>query len=202
MGSGLGSGLRLGLGPVSQHHAHIACMRCLAAVSACPLRHLGTGDHCDHRPGRRGQLGPGLARAVQLYHPTYAGQLHARGADGGRVVGGGCRHALRRETILGRALLCTSQRVAGHVGIAPPPAGLWGAPAWVSSIAHDCPPDSCGLWRGRAGPVVRATSWSSKLSTPRSHRHRFCIVTARFSIQAGRWRATRELGEICVPACI
>ena len=39
----------------------------------------------------------------------------------------------------------------------------------------------------RAGPVVSATSWSSKLSTPRSHRHRFCIVTARFSIQAGRW---------------
>ena len=39
----------------------------------------------------------------------------------------------------------------------------------------------------RAGPVVSATSWSSKLSTPRSHRHRFCIVTARFSIQAGPW---------------
>ena len=32
-----------------------------------------------------------------------------------------------------------------------------------------------------------ATSWSSKLSTPRSHRHRFCIVTARFTIQAGPW---------------
>ena len=60
----------------------------------------------------------------------------------------------------------------------------------------------------RAGPVVSATSWSSKLSTPRSHRHRFCIVTARFSIQPGRWIpqhnrcATRELGEICVPACM
>ena len=39
----------------------------------------------------------------------------------------------------------------------------------------------------RAGPMVSATSWSSKLSTPRSHRHRFCIVTARFSIQAGPW---------------
>ena len=31
----------------------------------------------------------------------------------------------------------------------------------------------------RAGPVVRATSWSSKLSTQRSHRHRFCIAIAR-----------------------
>ena len=39
----------------------------------------------------------------------------------------------------------------------------------------------------RAGPVVRATSWSSKLSTPRSHLHRSCIVTARLSIQAGPW---------------
>ena len=37
----------------------------------------------------------------------------------------------------------------------------------------------------RAGPVVRATSWSSKLSTQRSHRHRFCIAIVRFSIQAG-----------------
>ena len=39
----------------------------------------------------------------------------------------------------------------------------------------------------RAGPVVSATSWSSKLSTPRSHRHRFCIAIAPFSIQAGPW---------------
>ena len=37
----------------------------------------------------------------------------------------------------------------------------------------------------RAGPVVRATPWSSKLSTQRSHRHRFCIAIVRFSIQAG-----------------
>jgi len=39
----------------------------------------------------------------------------------------------------------------------------------------------------RAGPVVSATSWSSKLYTPRSHRHQFCIAIARFSIQAGPW---------------
>ena len=58
------------------------------------------------------------------------------------------------------------------------------------------------------------TSWSSKLSTPRSHRHRFYIAIARFSMQAdpliiatqpsssSNRRATRELGEICVPACM
>ena len=62
--------------------------------------------------------------------------------------------------------------------------------------------------------MVSATSWSSKLSTPRSHRHRFYIAIARFSMQADPWiiatqpssssnrRATRELGEICVPACM
>ena len=33
-------------------------------------------------------------------------------------------------------------------------------------------------------------SWSSKLSTPRSHRHRFCLAIARFSIQAGPWIIT------------
>ena len=34
--------------------------------------------------------------------------------------------------------------------------------------------------------MVSATSWSCKLSTPRSHRHQFCIAIARFSIQALR----------------
>jgi len=38
----------------------------------------------------------------------------------------------------------------------------------------------------RAGPMVSATSWSCKLSTPHSHRHQFCIATARFSMQALR----------------
>ena len=38
----------------------------------------------------------------------------------------------------------------------------------------------------RAGPMVSATSWSCKLSTPHSHRHQFCIAIARFSVQALR----------------
>ena len=38
--------------------------------------------------------------------------------------------------------------------------------------------------------MVRATFWSSKLSTPRSHRHWFCIVAillSRSFTQAGPW---------------
>ena len=47
----------------------------------------------------------------------------------------------------------------------------------------------------RAGPVVSATSWSSKLSTPRSHRHHFCIAIARFSVQAGPWIIATQLAR-------
>ena len=44
--------------------------------------------------------------------------------------------------------------------------------------------------RMRAGPMVRTTFWSSKLSTPRSHLHWFCIVAilpSRSFTQAGPW---------------
>ena len=44
--------------------------------------------------------------------------------------------------------------------------------------------------RIRAGPIVRATFWSSKLSTPRSRRHWFCVVAilcSRSLTQAGPW---------------
>ena len=50
-------------------------------------------------------------------------------------------------------------------------------------LAPCSPPRPCdgSFAHKRAGPVVSATSWSSKLSTPRSHRHRLCIAIARFS---------------------
>ena len=56
-------------------------------------------------------------------------------------------------------------------------------------LAPCSPPRPCdgSFAHKRAGPVVSATSWSSKLSTPRSHPHRFCIAIAPFSIQAGPW---------------
>ena len=57
--------------------------------------------------------------------------------------------------------------------------------------------------------MVRATFWNSKLSTPRSHRHWFCIVAilhSRSFTQAGssqpNRRATRYLGEIWVSDCM
>ena len=53
--------------------------------------------------------------------------------------------------------------------------------------------------------MVSATSWSSKLSTPRSHRHRFCMAIARFSGGSLDHRnptgAQRASSAICVPAC-
>jgi hypothetical protein len=65
--------------------------------------------------------------------------------------------------------------------------------------------------RMRAGPMVRATFWSSKLSTPRSHRHWFCIVAfcahapshrqVPGSSQPNR-RATRYLCETWVSDCM
>jgi hypothetical protein len=59
----------------------------------------------------------------------------------------------------------------------------------------------------RAGPIVRTTFWSSKLSTPRSRRHWFCIVAilcSRSLTQAGPWiiatqPALNALSE-CTPA--
>ena len=67
--------------------------------------------------------------------------------------------------------------------------------------------------RIRAGPIVRATFWSSKLSTPRSRRHWFCVVAilcSRSLTQAGPWiiatqpalNALPRLGEIWVSDCM
>ena len=57
--------------------------------------------------------------------------------------------------------------------------------------------------RMRAGPMVaRATLWSSKLSTPRSHRHWFCIVAilrSRSFTQAGPWIIATQPARNALP---
>jgi len=63
----------------------------------------------------------------------------------------------------------------------------------------------------RNGPMVRATFWNSKLSTPRNHRHWFCIVAIFTHVLSNRQvpgssqpnrRATRCLGEIWISDCM
>ena len=56
--------------------------------------------------------------------------------------------------------------------------------------------------RMRAGPIVRATFWSSKLSTPRSRRHWFCIVAilcSRSFTQAGPWIIATQPARNALP---
>ena len=56
--------------------------------------------------------------------------------------------------------------------------------------------------RNGAGPMVRATFWSSKLSTPRSRRHWFCIVAilcSRSFTQAGPWIIATQPVRIALP---
>ena len=59
--------------------------------------------------------------------------------------------------------------------------------------------------RMRAGPMVPATCWSSKLSTPRSHRHWFCIVAIFFNLrsrsftQAGPWTIATQVARNTLP---
>jgi hypothetical protein len=50
--------------------------------------------------------------------------------------------------------------------------------------------------------MVRATFWSSKLSTQRSHLHRFCIVAILRSHsfrQTGPWIIATQLGRNMLP---
>ena len=53
--------------------------------------------------------------------------------------------------------------------------------------------------------MVRATFWSSKLSTPRSHRHWFCIVAIFFNLrsrsftQAGPWTIATQVARNTLP---
>ena len=54
----------------------------------------------------------------------------------------------------------------------------------------------------RNGPMVRATFWSSKLSTPRSRRHWFCIVAtlcSRSFTQAGPWIIATQPARNALP---
>jgi hypothetical protein len=56
--------------------------------------------------------------------------------------------------------------------------------------------------RMRAGPMVRATFWSSKLSTPRNHRHWFCIIAilrSRSFTQAGPWIIATQPARNALP---
>jgi hypothetical protein len=50
--------------------------------------------------------------------------------------------------------------------------------------------------------MVRATFWSSKLFTPRSHRHWFCIVAilrSRSFTQAGPWIFATQRARNALP---
>ena len=56
--------------------------------------------------------------------------------------------------------------------------------------------------RMQTGPMVCATCWSSKLSTPRSHQHLFCIVAllgSRSFTQAGPWIIATQLARNALP---
>ena len=70
-------------------------------------------------------------------------------------------------------------------------------------VCHCCGPARRVQAHMRAGPMaqVSATCWSSKLSTPRSHRH--CSVKQNCTLlYADRSCAQRARSAICVPACM
>jgi hypothetical protein len=113
-----------------------------------------------------------------------------------------------RGTVCGRGLLAWTRwrPTATGVGSISYPYHVTRSYCSLAQFAH--PPNTHSLVpvtaisRMRAGPMVRATFWISKLSTPRSRQHWSCIVAilcSRSFTQAGPWIIATQPARNALP---